>query len=494
VERFAGVPELSYVSRLEASQHDVNTVYAAFDNHKAGDFKPYVLRSTDRGRSWTPIAGDLPARGTVYALAEDHVDPQLIFAGTEFGVFFTRDGGRRWVQLKNGIPTICVRDLAIQKRENDLAVGTFGRGFYVLEDYSPLRSLDEKALETTSRLLPVKDALAFHTASPLGGPGKSTQGDGFFTSPNPPFGAVFTYYLKDDVRTLREQRREAEKKAAKDGGDVFYPDWDSLKLEDREEAPTAILTVADEEGNVIRRIPGPAKAGFQRVSWDLRYPAVEPTSLETPPERAPWETEPVGPMVVPGRYRVTLGQRVRGQVTTLAGPETFEVEPIGGAVLAAKDPATVLAFQRKTARLQRAVLGANRAVGEGLRRVSHLKKAIDDTPGSSASLGLEARRIEEALKDAQVDLSGDPVKGRRNEATPPSINSRLDNAIYGSWYNSQELTRTHQRSYEIAAADYAKLQPRLRQLLEVELPELERQAEAAGAPWTPGRVPYWQPE
>jgi photosystem II stability/assembly factor-like uncharacterized protein len=141
VERFPGVPDMTYVSRISASQHDLNTVYAAFENHKRSDFAPYLLKSTDRGGSWISIKGNLPANHPVLAFAEDHVNPNLLFVGTEFGVFFTIDGGQKWVQLKGGMPTISVRDLAIQKRENDLVVGTFGRSVYILDDYTPLRTL-----------------------------------------------------------------------------------------------------------------------------------------------------------------------------------------------------------------------------------------------------------------------------------------------------------------------------------------------------------------
>ncbi|MCI0478946.1 glycosyl hydrolase, partial [Candidatus Uhrbacteria bacterium] len=137
IERVAGVPELTYVSHLQASGHDANTVYAAFDNHKTGDFKPYVYKSTDRGRTWTSITSDLPQRGTTYVVVEDHVDRNLLFAGTEFGLFFSQNGGGKWIQLKGGFPTIAVRDLWVQKRRDDLVVGTFGRGIYILDDYRP---------------------------------------------------------------------------------------------------------------------------------------------------------------------------------------------------------------------------------------------------------------------------------------------------------------------------------------------------------------------
>ena len=160
-DNFPGVPAMTYVNMLIPSQHDEGTVYAAFNNHKKGDFKPYLLKSTDKGNSWTSIAGNLPERGSVYSIAEDHVNPNLLFAGTEFGVCFTIDGGQKWVELSAGLPTIAVRDIAIQRRENDLVLGTLGRGFYVLDDYTPLRELNKETIDKAAHIFPVKTALEY---------------------------------------------------------------------------------------------------------------------------------------------------------------------------------------------------------------------------------------------------------------------------------------------------------------------------------------------
>src|SRR5262245_37206296 len=121
IDKLPGVPTDSYIARIRASQHDAATVYLAAENHQNGDFAPYLLKSTDSGKTWTSIAGDLPERGSTYAVAEDHVDPQLLFAGTEFAGYWSRDGGRHWVKIA-GVPTIAVREIAIQKRENDLVL------------------------------------------------------------------------------------------------------------------------------------------------------------------------------------------------------------------------------------------------------------------------------------------------------------------------------------------------------------------------------------
>jgi len=495
VERFPGVPEMTYVARLEAGKHDASTVYAAFDNHKMGDFKPYLLKSADRGRTWTSIAGDLPARGSVYALAEDHVDPRLLFAGTEFGVFFTMDGGKQWTQLKGGMPVIAVRDLAIQERENDLVVATFGRGFYVLDDYTPLRRTTPALLEQEAVLFPLDDRIwMYHASQPLGLPEKAFQGDSFFTAPNPPFGAVFTYYLKDELKTRKKARLAAEKEVVETGGDVSYPSWDALREEQREEEPAVVLTVADEEGRVVRRLTAPAEAGLHRVAWDLRFPPANPVQLTPAGEPNPFADKPRGPMVAPATYTVTLGKLVDGKLTPLAEPQSFTPKPLGLAVLPAADTAAELDFQRKTARLQRAVLGAAQAAGEAQVRIDHIKKALLETPDADPKLGEEVRAIEARLRDLDVALSGDPIRARYNEPVPSAIVDRVQTVVGGHWAASSGATASHRESYRIASQEFGPVLEQLRKLIEEDLEGLESKLEAAGAPWTPGRVPRWTAE
>lgn len=494
IEKFPGVPEMTYVSRLEASLHDVNTVYAAFNNHKMGDFRPYLLKSTDRGRTWTSVAGDLPARGSVWAVVEDHVDPDLLFAGTEFGVFFTNDGGKKWVPLKGGIPVIAVRDLAIQRRENDLVAGTFGRGFYILDDYTPLRRVDAQLLEQDSVLFETKEKQWMYIPSrPLGLKGKSFQGETFWLGENPPFGAVFTYYLKDELKSPRKQRQEREAQLVKENKEVFYPNWDELVKEARAEDPAILLTVTDSAGNVIQRLEGPARAGFHRVAWDLRYPSSEPTELKKGNESL-FGSPDVGPMVVPGRYRVSLAKRVDGAITPLGEAVSFEAVPLGLASLPAESHAEVLAFQRKTSELQRAALGAVRLANETQTRINHLKKALLDTPAADPALLSRVRALDLRLKDIQEKLSGRTVVSRYNEPEMPGVITRVQAVVEGHWQTTSGPTDTHRRGYEIAASEFAPVLQDLTQLVENDLAAVEREAEAAGAPWTPGRVPRWKPE
>ena len=495
-ETFPGVPEMSYVSDLFASRFDANVVYAAFNNHKSGDFKPYLLRSGDRGRTWTSVAADLPARGSAWTIAEDTVEKDLLFAGTEFGLFFSRDGGKRWVQLKGGMPVIAVRDLAIQKREGDLVVGTFGRGFYVLDDLTPLRHARPADLDEEAVTFPVKRALAYIPSTPFGLKEKAFLGETFYTAPNPPFGAVFTYYLKEEVKTKRKARLDAEKEAEKKGTEIAYPDALALRSEAREEDPAVVLTVKDVDGNVVRRLTGPVKAGIHRVSWDLRFPAPDPTSLKpgpTPVEN-PFYEAPAGPLAVPGTYTVSFEKRVDGALTPLATPQTFQVESLGLQTLKAADAKELLAFQKRTARLQRAVLGAIEAAQEAQGRLKIAKKAIDDTPAADPKLGAEARRIDKELDDLLVGLRGDRVMAGRNEPTPMSTADRVSAIVSSHWSTTVAPTGTSRQAYATASEAFETQLATLRTLVETDLRALEGALEKAGAPWTPGRVPTWTKE
>jgi photosystem II stability/assembly factor-like uncharacterized protein len=492
LESLPGIPDMTYVSRLEASLHDADTVYAAFDNHKSGDFTPYLLRSTDRGVTWTSIAGDLPQRDVVWALAEDHVDPDLLFVGTEFGAYFSGDGGSHWVRLKGGLPTVAVRDLAIQRRESDLVLATFGRGFYILDDYSPLRRADDKTLAREAVLFPIKDALTYIETARLGmSIDKGFQGDTFFTAPNPPFGAVFTYYLADKITTRAERRRQSEKEATDRGETVAYPSQEALRAEDEEHEPTVLLTVRDSSGAVISRITGPRDGGFHRVAWNLRYPLATPTSLEDS-ETPPWSRKPVGLLALPGTYTVTLAKVVDGTAVQLDEPREFTVKPLDLATFPAADRQAVLLFRIKAADLRRAVHGALKVADEVQHRLDHLKQALLDTPRADAQMLLELSRIEEDLNDLLVELRGDRSRGRRNVPTPPSTLTRVERVVGGQWYTTSAPTQTQLDAYRDAGELFTEQLSRLRSLVEDRLANLEAAVESAGGPWTPGRFPEWE--
>ena len=491
-EKFTGVPEMTYVSRLAASNFDANTVYAAFENHKNEDFKPYLLKSVDAGKSWTSIAGDLPESGPVLAFAEDTVDANLLFAGTETGAFFTIDGGAHWVRLKGGLPTIAVRDMVIQARESDLVIATFGRGFYVLDDITPLRQMKTESVEQAAALYPVKDALLYVERHPLGEPKKGFQGDAFYTAENPPYGAVFTTYLKDKIKTKKEKRQEAEKDAAKKNQTVAYPTKDELRAEAQEAKPEVYFMVYDESGAPIRRVEGSADSGFQRVAWDLRYPAsrVKEHGGEEADEDFP-DSADLGPLVLAGTYSVRMFEKVDGTVTEVAGPQTFKVQTEGLSSMNAADRTAQEEFLRKVARLYRAVYGAQQTAENVESRLKTIREALRETPAVDKQLGAVADGIEQRDREILRALRGDIEIARRSEPVPSSISDRVTSIMDGERFSLAKPTASHMDSYNIAAAEFGDQLSKLRALVEVDLTKLEKDMEAAGAPWTPGRAPAW---
>lgn len=490
VDEAPGVPKNSYVHRVLASQHDANTVFAAYNNHQNGDFKPYLMKSTDAGKTWASISNNLPERGSVYAIAEDHVNPSLLFCGTEFGLFFTTDGGAKWTPLRGGMPTIAVRDLAIHKRANDLVVATFGRGFYVLDDYTPLRNIKPDTLAQESNLFPVSDALMYiRSSASLAG----FLGASHYLAPNPAYGATITYFLKDPVRTKRQKRQEAERAAAQKNETPPYPSIAQLREEAEEEPPTLILTITDADGKVVRRLNAPAAPGVQRVLWDFRYAApVIQAAPQLPPGFEGIEGfggfGPQGVLAMPGKYTVKMARKVDGVVTELPGAQTFNVVAEGTEAMTAADRNALAEFQRKVSNLQRAVTGATDAANNANTRLGLLRRAAQEAPSSTPALVNEVKALDTKVRDILHALRG----GRGNTEIPPlAISQRVNTISQRIRMSALRPTQSQIENYNIAAEEFKPVLARLKALVDVELPKLEKSLDAAGAPWTPGRLPDW---
>ncbi|MEM6343333.1 MAG: glycosyl hydrolase [Bacteroidota bacterium] len=484
VEGVAGVPERTYVNMLLASQHDVNTVYAAFNNHKMGDFMPYLYKSTDKGQTWTSIANNLPERGSVYAIAEDHVDPNLLFAGTEFGLFVSLDGGAHWTQMRAGLPTIAIRDIAIQKRENDLVLASFGRGFYVLDNYAPLRSLDEEALTAEAHIFPIKDAWMFNQATPVGGYGKAFQGESFFTAPNPPVGTVIRYHFKDPIKTLKQIRKDKEKELAKAGEPIPYPSFEEMRAEDNEEKPYLLFTITDGDDNVVRRIKTAASTGMKSITWDFRYPSTYPVN----PKR-----DGRGYMALPGTYYVSLSKVVNGEATELVGKQSFNIKPLDNVTLPADDRAEVVAFMGKAAELQRSVSAASAMTNDLKKRMDYLKAAVRNTPDVPLDMLGKIKEIEQGLQEISLALNGDPSLSRRQFETVPSVSGRVGRILWGLGSSSSAIPTEMKEQYEIAGDLFEPVMEQLEGVVS-SVQKLEKELEAMGAPYTPGRMPSWNRE
>ncbi len=483
VSRLPRVPDRAFVNDIKADKFDEDTVYIALDNHKYGDYAPYLFKSTNRGRSWTSMSSNLPDKHLVWRIVQDHDDPDLFFVGTEFGVFFSIDAGENWVELEGGLPTIAFRDLAIQEREDDLVGATFGRGFYVLDDYSALREIDEDSLDEEALLFTGRPALWYIEQEPLGNDPKGSQGAGYFTADNPDFGATFTYYLRDGLKSLEDMRQEEEKPLVEEGEDTPFPGFDAVEAERRETDPAIWLTVHDAEGNVVRRISGPTGKGFHRVTWDLRYPAQTTVS---PNENA--DNPPRGHLAAPGEYTVSLSQRVQGETTVLVEDQPFEVVRMREGALEGADPEDVVAFWRDLTQLQRGVSAANAAIAELSTKADHLKTALDRSQSAPQELDDQWQAIRDEIYDLEETMGGNQSRNQIGELTRATVGERVWKLSAGVYNSTYGPTAQHLEQYDYARDEFADIRERINTLRTETIPAFEQELEAIGAPWTPGGV------
>jgi photosystem II stability/assembly factor-like uncharacterized protein len=480
-----GLPPLSFVNDVEASVHDARTIFAVADAHKIGDFNPYVYVSPDFGKSWRSIAGDLPKGTIAWSIQQDHVRPDLLFLGTEFGIYWTPNGGRNWHKLTGGVPTISFRDLKIHRRDADLVGASFGRGFYVLDDYTPLRELAAGALASEAALFPIRDAWWYVPYQVAQAPGRVELGSDDFTSDNPPVGALITYYLKDAPTTAKEARAAEEKKLREKGVDAPFPGFDRLFAESLESGPKVAIVIADARGQAVRRLDGPVKAGVHRINWDLRGPSPEPIDLSPPGWQPPWSDTAKGPLVAPGRYTATLMLVATSGIRTLGKPQSFEVKPVNN-LQEGTDPAAVAAFQQEAAELRRRTAATSREIAQVRDDVRHMRAALLTTPKADPALLRRADDVDKKLAEMSRRLDGDPVRGRLNESAAPSISDRVFSAM-STWETRQMPTATQRRDVDVAGAELGTVTKELEALVAGELKALGAALDAAGAPWTPRR-------
>ena len=428
-----GLPERSFVNDIKADLHDENTVYVVLDNHKEGDFNPYVFKSTDKGKTWSSISSNLPKRTLLWRIVQDHIDPNLLFIATEFGVYTSLNGGSSWQKLP-GTPNMAFRDLTIQKRENDLVAASFGRGFYVLDDYSALREMNKVNLKEPAALFHTRPAKWFVPRNNLGNTGAD-----YYIADNPTFGAVFTYHLSQEYKTAKELRQEREKELNKKNSSVPFIGYDALDSELVEPEALAWILIKDQQGNLIRKISQKAKKGTHRLAWDLRHMNSAPLILDED-----FSVSETGPMVRPGTFTATLIVEKGGDVLAQTNEIEFEVKPIREAVLQGVDYATYEKFrsdygaiEADLIRFRQALKAAEEKINslsDNTARSLHYLKDLQDVQDLKVALA--------ALKNqSDVSPSRDEV-GEKDDHTALSnlsIASRGFSTTYGP-------TPLHQRA------------------------------------------------
>ena len=489
----SGLPSTVRVHHIVASNHDKNVAYAACHHFSAGDYKPYLYKTTNGGQTWQNISTNLPERGSTYTVGEDHVNPDLLFVGTQFGVFFSNTKDIYWVQLKSGIPTNTVMDLDIHRGENDLVVSTFGRSIYILDDYTPLRYLDKGLSEKEAAIFPIEDALMFIEANPYGYPGKGSQGMGLYAAPNPEVGAVFTYYINEKPKSLIELRREAEKKAVEDKGVIKFPDYETLKKEGEEISPYLLFTIKDAKGRTVRKIKKDISTGVQRLVWNFRTSAPVPVSISAKGEGAPWDESAKGYMVVPGKYFVSMS-KFDGKVwIDLAEPQEFICKPLHERALSADQMDELATFNEKVADLSRAVSGAEAHREYLADKIPYLKQAALNGTEVSPDLHDDIIALDTSIKELDKKINGDGLRAKYEGSAPTSMLDRIDLVTYSLWSTMSTPTSTFKRAYSEVAAGFESILTDLKKV-EDDLKVIEGKLEKAGAPYTPGRIPVWDGE
>ena len=463
-----GVPATAFVNNLYADLHDADVVYAALDNHKFGDLNPYLLKSTDRGQTWESIASNLPERTLVWRIVQDHVNPNLLFAATEFGIYFTVDSGNEWVQLKGKAPTISFRDITIQRRENDLVAASFGRSFYILDDYSPLREVSPDLLAQDAHLFAAKDAYLYTPRDVAGG----SQGASYFAAPNPEFGAIFTYYLREGWTSLKAERKEREREAGE--GDIPFPGWDALEAE-RNEVPDKIeVVVRDASGEVAGRVKGSTSKGFHRVAWNLRHTS---KNLVEPGE----SSNSNGFLTTPGAYTATLTRTSDGAVTELAGPISFNVVPLYEPALEGAAPDEIIAFREQMEALQGEMASFSNDLEAQMERVEAMQTAHTRADRPDPALVTRLHEAHQTLLDLQHRVRGYRSKSEAGERNNPSPQSRLFVGFRGL-STTYGPTAMHKATVALGQAEMAAIRADLDAFITAVMPDLETTLEATGAP------------
>jgi photosystem II stability/assembly factor-like uncharacterized protein len=422
--RIPGVPKLIYVSRLTPSAFAEGTVYASFDGHRSDDFRPYVFASTDYGATWRSISNNLPL-GSVYVIREDPKNQDLLYLGTEFGLFISSDRGASWTRWK-GMPTVAVYDLVVHPRDNDLILGTHGRSFMVFDDITPLQQLNATVLSSSSHVFDIGPAMQY-----IPNENGWFLGGRSFRAPNRALGAFVNYFLRADAKQ-----------------DVA-------------------IAISDPAGNVVRQLKGPKTAGLQRVAWDLR---AEPLGPATSGLAGAFVLTNLGPFVPPGDYRVQV--TIDGRATT----KTVNVRPDPLVDLSDADRQTLYRTLLTLTDMQRAATAAADAVtklDERMQQIAETMKAYSKTPAAITSAVASVTKEVTSLQTAIAGRPGQGGGGGGGGAQP--LRNRI-NGLKGEVIGSQSLpTRVQMSQVDAFQKQLAELINRVNTVIASTLPGVYQQ-------------------
>lgn len=457
ISTFPGIPQYTYVSDIMPSRFDENQVYCTFNNKKSNDFKPYILFSKDKGKTWSSITSNLP-EGSVYTIVQDFKDPEMLFCGTEFGLFVTFSNGKKWFKISNGLPDILVSDLVIQERECDLVLATFGRGFYILHDYSMMREISNIDTTAAAHIFPVRDAKLYIPEQRR----TWSFGDDYYVSPNLPYGAEFTYYLKNDIKTEKEIRQKKDEELFKEGKKIKVNTWEENRQEKLEETPYLLFIVEDTAGNTIRKITADPTKGMHRIYWDLRYPDIMPVKTNLT-EFDPLQEEEGGIYAMPDKYYVTLYASDKGQLKPLTSKSSFMIGALNSSDFGETNRQVTLIFQRNISQLYLNSQRAGQKLDELKKKIQQLKQTNLQSDLFDPEINIKLVDAEQRTADLLLLLNGYTPKASPEEIPPAHVplQQRLDFVIESFYRSSEPVNEAQKQSAVIIEQELADLKSRL---------------------------------
>ena len=511
VDQLPKTPASAFVNDIKTDFFDSKKAYICLDNHKFGDYQPYLFKTTDGGKTWKKITNGLPKNTLVWRIIQDHETPNLLFLGTEYGVYVSLNQGEKWHKFSNGLPTIPVRDLTIQRRENDLVIATFGRSFYILDDYSPIRNFTEDSLNQEAVLFEPRKALQY--TPEIGG--TSSDGSASFKTENPKYGTIISYYIKEGYKTLAQKRIEKENSAGIDDNilekireagynfknileaeiseiksktkmddktikkvlmtikkyqskkeDIPFKGWEVLDKEKIDDKPEVLIEITNLEGEVVKQIIKPLKKGLNRANWDLSTFNTTVVKASDKGEKSWRYSGAMYKEVPPGIYKVKIYKRQGTVLTLLAGPVSLKVERLRSNTL--KNPLenehdsyykSLADFTAKLRTSQYELEKANNVVKTMKSNIKFLKT-------NKQELTKDIYTLLNTMHELNSAIGGSATRKEVGEKDFLTINERLSSAR-GGWYsNTYGPTALHMKSFEMAQELYNKMNPKVMEYIE----------------------------
>ena len=526
VDQLPKTPSSAFVNDIKTDLFDSNKAYICLDNHKFGDYQPYLYKTSDGGKSWKKITNGIPENTLVWRIVQDHINPNLLFLGTEYGVYISLNQGEKWHKFSNGLPTIPVRDLTIQRRENDLVLATFGRSFYVLDDYSPIRNFSKNSLNQKAVLYEPRKALQY--TPEIGG--TRSGGSASFKTENPKYGTTISYYIKDGYKSLAQKRVENENSAGldenileklKEAGfnfknindaevseikaktkmddktikkvlmnikkhqakkeDIPFLGWEAFDEEKIDDKPEILIEITNLKGNVVKRIIKPLKKGLNRVNWDL---STFNTTVVKASDRGGKSWKYGGAMyreVDPGIYKVNIFKRQGVALTFLAGPVSLEVERLRSNILTNPRKNEHDMYYQSLADFTVKLRASQYEFEKANNIVKTMRSNIKFLKNNKEELTKEIYLLLKNMHELNRTLGGSETRKEVGEKDFLTINDRLSSAR-GGWYsNTYGPTTLHMKSFNMAKELYNKVNPGVVDYLE-KVKKISVLFEKAGGP------------